>query len=292
MKTSAQINHALAAVILVSALAVTGCQKNVSAKDATATGISTVSFYLTDDPSLTFDQVLLDMQKVEIKVEDNEQLRHEGEHQGESDDNDHKGDTSGGWISIGIHPGIYDLLRFRNGLDTLFATGSFPAVRALKKIRVTLGSSNSVVLNGNSFPLTTKDNDNIIVIKTEDYPVKINSGSLSIFSIDIDAANSIKQHGHDFELKPSVKLFSKDVTGRIEGRVLPKDAAAVVMAINGTDTTSAKPSEGEFKLAGLKAGVYSVLYHATAGNYKDTTINNIIVKTKEDSKLPAVILHQ
>ena len=65
------------------------------------------------------------------------------------------------------------------------------------------------------------------------------------------------------------------------------------MAINGTDTTSAKPeAEGEFKFIGLKPGTYSLLYHATANNYLDTTINNITVTGKEDVKVATVVLHK
>jgi hypothetical protein len=149
------------------------------------------------------------------------------------------------------------------------------------------------VFNGNSFPLAIKGNDNFIVVKLEESAVNINSGGLSSIWIDIDAGRSIRKNGNQFELKPSVKLFSKESTGELEGRVLPKDAAAVVMAVNGTDTASAKPeSEGEFRFTGLKSGTYSILYHATAGNYKDTSISNITIKTKEDRKLPTVTLHK
>ena len=131
------------------------------------------------------------------------------------------------------------------------------------------------------------------MIKIDEAAVQLNSGGVTNFWIDIDAGRSIRKHGSDFELKPSVKIFSKEKSGGLEGRVLPKDANAVVMAINGTDTATAKPtSEGEFKINGLKAGTYSLVFHATANNYLDTTINNIVIKTKEDIKIPAVTLHK
>ena len=278
---------------MAALLLAVACQKNLSQQNENTAGQSSLKIYLTDDPSLVFDKVLLDIQKVEIKVEDDAQEKHESEHQGEVDDNDKHGDASGGWMAVNINPGVYDILKFRNGLDTLFASTSFPAAHALKKLRITLGSNSSVVFNGSSFPLAVKGNDNFIVIKLEESAVAINSGGPSSIWIDVDAGRSIRKNGNQFELKPSVKLFSKETTGSVEGRVLPAAAAAVVMAINGTDTATAKPStEGEFKFTGLKAGTYSFLYHATANNYLDTTLSTILVKTKEDSKLPTVTLHK
>jgi Domain of unknown function (DUF4382) len=293
MKTKGFKKTAIMLTTSCSLLLAVACQKNLSSQQETTGGQSSVKIYLTDDPSLVFDKVLLDIQKIEIKVEDDAQEKHEREHQNDVDDNDHHGDQSGGWRALSIHAGIYDILRFRNGLDTLFASDTFPAAHKLKKLRVTLGTNNSVVYNGSSFPLSLKGNDNFIVVKLEESAVNINAGGLSSIWIDVDAGRSIKKNGNQFELKPSVKLFSKESTGGVEGRVLPKDAAAVVMAINGTDTASAKPeSEGEFKFKGLKAGTYSFLYHATANNYRDTTIRNIIVKTKEDTKLPVITMRK
>jgi len=277
--------------ILLICLFSFACQKNGSGSNNA--GKSSVNVFLTDDPSFAFDHVFLDIAKVEIKVEDDSESRHESEHQGDIDDNDRHGGNDGGWISIDIHPGVYDILRFRNGLDTLFGSVSFDISRRLKKVRITLGSNNSVAFNGNSFPLTINGDDHFIVINIEDSQIAFNAGGLTNFWIDIDAGRSIRMHGNDFELNPSVKVFSRDRSASIEGRVLPSNAEAILMAINETDTASAKPEdEGEFKFIGLKPGTYTVLYHATANNYKDTTISNIVIVGNEDVHLPTVTLHQ
>lgn len=269
------------------------CQKSGNNPGGTTAGKSSVNIFLTDDPSLVFDHVFLDISKVEIKVEDDSEASHESEHQGETDDSDSRGETSGGWVSVSIHPGVYDILQFRNGLDTLFAATSFDASRQLKKVRLTLGTDNSVVLNGNPFPLTLNGNDNFVVVKIDESAVAVNSGGLTNFWIDIDAGRSIRQRGNDFELKPSVKVFSKEKSGGIEGRVLPAAAAAVVMAVNGTDTATAKPeAEGEFKFIGLKPGTYTLIYHATSNNYLDLTVANVVIRGTEDTHVPDVTLHQ
>jgi hypothetical protein len=269
------------------------CQKNGLNENGNAAGKSSVNIYLTDDQSLVFDQVFLDIRKLEIKVEDSTEEEHESEHQGEADDNDDHGDVSGGWMSVSINPGVYDILSFRNGLDTLFATSSFTAAKSLKKVRLTLGSGNSVVSNGISSPLLLKDNHNFVVIKIDESMVQLNPGSLTNLWIDIDAGRSVRKHGNNFELKPSVKAFSKEKAGSLEGRVQPKDATAIILAISGTDTTSARPEdEGEFKFIGLKPGTYSLLYHATTNNYIDVTVNGIKVTGREEIKLGTTVLHK
>ena len=241
----------LTLTVLLISLFSFACQKENSGQGS-STGKSSVNIFLTDDPSLNFEKVLLDIAKIEIKVEDDSEQRHESEHQQGDDDSDHRGETSGGWMSVPIHPGIYDILRFKNGVDTLFGSATFDITRSLRKVRITLGTGSSVVLNGVGKPLTIHNNDNIIVLKIDESSVAINSGGLTNFWIDFDAGTSIRLNGNDLELKPNCKVFSKEKSGGIEGTVLPGNAAAIVMAINGTDTLTAKPEDsGEFKFLGV-----------------------------------------
>jgi Domain of unknown function (DUF4382) len=289
MKT--QQTKGLTLTVLFISLFSFACQKENSGHGTA--GKSSVNIFLTDDPSLVFDKVLLDITKVEIKVEDDSDQQHESEHQQGDDDNDHHGETSGGWMSVDIHPGIYDILRFRNGLDTLFGSALFDATRALRKVRITLGSGNSVEINGARVPLTIHNNDNIIVLNIDESSVAINSGGLTNFWIDFDAGSSIRFNGNELELKPDCKVFSREKSGGIEGIVLPGNAAAIVMAINGADTATAKSEDsGEFKFIGLKTGNYTLVYHSTANNYIDTTVSNVIIGGKEDVHVATVTLHQ
>jgi hypothetical protein len=283
-------------IMLVGAmLVIASCHKDQSyqGNNHPGTANTMLHVFLTDDPSLVFDHVFIDIAKLEVKAEDSSQSEHEREHQGEEDDNDEHGATSGGWISLDIHPGVYDILQFRNGLDTLLATGNFPNTHELRKVRLTLGSNNSVVLNGKTFPLDIKDNDHVVIIKLNDDFAGAGSSDQFNFSLDIDAGRSIRQHGDRFELDAQLKAFRKEKAGSIEGRVLPAAAGAIVMAFNGTDSATAKPErEGEYKIVGLKSGSYSVLFHATANNYQDTTVLGVIVADKEDTHLVTITLHQ
>jgi hypothetical protein len=290
-----QINSISAVLtLLLAVLFFAACQKAGAGYEQSAVGKASVKIYLTDDPSLVFDAVNIDIQKMEIKVEDSLEEQHEMEHQSEADDDDQNGHTAGGWMPVTIHPGVYNVLNFRNGLDTLFASADFASNRTVRKIRLTLGNQNSVVLNGATLPLSVKGKDNIIVIKLHELEISSAANSVTNFWLDFDAGRSIRMHGNNLELKPEVKAFRKEKAGSIEGRVVPAEANAIVYAMMGADTVaSAKPErEGEFKIVGLKAGSYTLLIDATANNYTDKTITGISVQAKEDAQVGTITLNK
>ncbi|MDX1955528.1 MAG: DUF4382 domain-containing protein [Chitinophagaceae bacterium] len=267
--------------ILFLALSVIGfyaCQKENSATEG-LDGPAKFTVYLTDHQTPVFDSVFVDLQQLEVKLED------------DSLSND-------GWVSLTIVPGVYNILRFRNGLDTLFATGTLPNGR-IRKIRLTLGTQNSVMKDGQRFPLKVKDNDREVVINISSDNFDMPTPGEIQFWIDFDAARSIRVdnsgsgNNNGYELKAHIKAFTKTKSGRIEGRVFPAAADPVVLAINGTDTATAIPErhDGEFKIMGLNAGTYTVIFDGNNG-YRDTTITNVVVRRGEDTHLPTITLRQ
>ncbi len=254
------------------------CQKDVSGNgQSDLNKPHTATIYLTDHQTPVFDSVFVDIQRLEVKLED---------------------DTlpNGGWVNLNIRAGVYNILRFRNGLDTLFATGTLPNAR-IRKIRMTLGTQNNVMKNGQSFPLIVKDEDRQVIADLESINFEVSNGQV-LFWIDFDAGNSIQVNNsgsgnnNGYRLKSHIKIFTRSNSGRIEGKVLPRAANPIIKAIIGTDTSTAIPdNDGEFKIVGLNAGVYKVLYDGQNG-YLDTTINNVIVRNREDTHLPTITLHQ
>jgi hypothetical protein len=251
------------------------CKKEASGIQGS--GPAAAKIYLTDHPTPVFDSVFIDIQQLEVKVEDSS--------------------ANEGWISLSIHPGVYNILRFRNGLDTLFGNGNLPSNR-LRKIRLTLGTNNSVMKNGQSFPLRIKDNDRQVVANLSDANFDIN-GSEVRFWIDFDAGSSIRidnsgsGNNNGFALQPHIRIFTNNKSGRIEGRVLPVAADPIIMAINGADTAMAIPDDhdGEFKIVGLNTGTYKLFIDGQNG-YLDSTIQNINVVKGEDTHVGVITLHQ
>lgn len=234
------------------------CSKSSSSG---AAGTSSMSVYLVDGPA-AYDKVYLDIQSVQVKASTDA-----------SEDN---------WQTLNIgRKGIYNLLNFKNGLDTLLGTIQLPAGK-VSQLRLILGSNNSIVLNGISYPLTTPS------AQQSGLKLAINADLVAGIDyriwIDFDAARSIVQTGNgSYILKPVIRTFTQAESGAIKGIVLPVTAKGWVFAIaNATDTVSSTPADlntGVYLLRGLPAATYKVSYHATAGTYKDTTYTNVAVTT-------------
>lgn len=222
------------------------CNKNKQAK---------LTVYLTDDPA-NYTEVNIDIQEVLINV------------------------SNGGenWKSLPIKAGIYNLLDFRNGLDTVLGSIELPAGK-VSQIRMVLGPNNTVKEGTKIYDLTTPSAQqsglkfNVQVELTDGIDYKL--------WIDFDAGRSIVKAGNSgkYILKPVIKTFTEATSGAIKGIVLPEAAQAWVYAINGIDTVaSAKPetATGFFLLRGIAPGTYKVTIDAN-NNYKDSTINNVVV---------------
>jgi hypothetical protein len=228
----------------------TACKKSTS----TTGGQATFQVRLTDDPS-PYDSVLIDIEKVEVNVSSD------------------TGATSG-WQTLPLaRAGVYNLLAFRNGADTVLASQNFPA-GTISQIRLILGSNNSVVINGQSFPLKTPS--------AQQSGLKFNihatltAGIVYKLWIDFNAGSSIVTTGNGgYILKPVIRTFSEAIGGSIKGNVLPSAAKPAVYAIQGTDTLLALPdvTTGYYFFGGVPAGSWNLWLHSTDSLYKDTTFS-------------------
>lgn len=253
------------ALVAMSAF-VTGCDKTDD--DATTTGTAKVRMHLTDGPA-DYDAIYLDIKSVEVTM----------------------AGSSAQTLSI-IHPGTYNLLDFKNGLDTLLLEADLPA-GTISQMRLILGDNNTIVVDGQTYPLSTPS--------AQQSGVKLNlnqnfvaGGAYDVW-IDFDAAKSIVETGNgQYKLKPVIRAYSALTDGRIEGYVLPLAAFSTVYAVNGTDTFSAIPNlvSGYYKMSGLPSGNYSVWIDANAGGYLDTMISNVTVTYGMETDLGIITLHQ
>ncbi len=148
-------------------------------KDNAAAGTTTLKVKMTDAPT-ALDEVNVDIREVRVNFRDD----------------------STGWVNLTTVAGIYNLLDFQNGIDTLIAQGVVPTGN-VKELRLVLGPNNSVVVNGQTFPLTIPSGG------SSGLKIKINknlSTRLDSLLIDFDAALSIKQENDGYKLRPVIKL--------------------------------------------------------------------------------------
>ena len=138
-------------------------------------GTSSITIEMKDAPA-SFDQVNVEVISVFIHT-------------------DH-----GGWIQIPVHDSIYDLLTLQNNAVAVLGTQQFPE-GMISQVRLILGTNNSIVVSGVSFPLTLSSED--------ESGLKINlhqqamAGVNYVLMLDFDASHSIVENGHEsFKLKP------------------------------------------------------------------------------------------
>jgi hypothetical protein len=284
-------NATALSLLIVMVIAVfAACQKDVS-----ATGDGTkqrVMVYLNDDPSIDFAKVLVDIRYVEVKI-DSSRGRHDNDDDDDDDDDHHGYDRHGNWDTLMVTPGLYDLLRLRNGVDTLLAQGQV-LNGTIKKIRFTLGDNSRVFTDSvNSAPLRICDNRHYVYVKINHPNIDTIPGGQIRINIDFDVSKSIKIENGQFCLKPHLKSYGHHNSGKLEGKVFPYAARPLVKAYNATDTAYAIPWEnGKYKISGLTPGTYTVLFDATVASYRDTSISNVRISRERETELPTITLHQ
>lgn len=271
----------------------TACKKENST--TSTTGTRQLSVYLTDDPC-RYDSVFIDIRYVEVKVDTSEEHK-DDDHYGDKDidrDDDHKGhDEFGKWDTLTITPGVYNIIKLRNGVDTLLGKANLPK-GAIRKIRLTLGNNNAVVVAGVSHPLKLfPGTNNYVYIKIHNEDADDNGGGRASVWLDFNVCESILLDNGQYYLKPVIKPFGKKQFGSIEGKVLPLEAHAMVKASNGVISATAIPEDdnGEYKIRGLQEGSYTILFQGSNG-YKDSTLTNIQVRKGQETKLPLVTLRK
>lgn len=191
-----------------------------------------LSVSLTDAPAI-YDAVLIDIQGVEVLGND------------------------GSAVTLNTKAGIYNLLDFSNGVDTLIATGDLDA-GTISQIRLILGTNNSVMADSVVYHLSTPSAMQS-GLKLQIHQT-FETGTSYAILLDFDANQSIVKTGNGvYQLKPVIRTVNEAISGSIKGRISPVSIGTVVTASMGdTDYTTVVNEKGEFLLAGLPAGVYSV----------------------------------
>ena len=139
-----------------------------------------VKIRLTDNP-YNAEEVNVDIREVRVKFRDDENS----------------------WMTLDTEQGVYNLLGLQNGIDTLLAEGDLPT-NHVKEIRFVLGDDNSIMIDGNVYPMTVPSgSESGLKLKVD----KTLSGAVDSILVDFDAALSVHQIGTgDYHLKPVLKI--------------------------------------------------------------------------------------
>jgi hypothetical protein len=243
-------------IITIILWAGSGC----SDSDTNSKEESSLKFYLTDNPG-EYQQVNIDIKEVKIII--NDSLR-----------------------EISASPGIYNLLDFTNGKDTLIADAE-SAEGFLSQVRLILGENNSVMVDSVLHDLKTPS------AQTSGLKLNVHEeilpGAAYSYIIDFDAQRSVVRKGNGgYNLKPVIRVFTEVLTGAVHGVVSPADADSMISLILPLDTiTTVSDTVGNFMFRGIEPGEHEIDILAKSA-YKDTTLTGIEIFAGEVTEIDTV----
>lgn len=160
-------------------------------------------------------------------------------------------------VNLDINEGIYDLMELTAGINVLLFDDDVPA-GDLSQIRLVLGDENTIVVDGQTFPLATPSaQQSGLKIQVHE---TLAPGILYEFLLDFDVDKSIVVQGNgDYLLKPVIRASSVAESGAISGTVLPPNVLTLVSAVNdSTEISTYTNDQGAFLLSGVPEGTYQV----------------------------------
>lgn len=244
-------------LIFTIIVGISACKKN----DSNNAGTAEYSVRMTDAPG-PYSEVNVDIVGVEITG------------------------NGGATTMLNINPGIYNLLEFANGADTLLATGSLEA-GDVQQIRLILGANNTVVIDSVSYPLATPSADQS-GLKIQVHQT-LQAGVAYSILLDFDANQSIVKTGNGaYKLKPVIRAVDSAVSGSIKGQVLGA-GAAITATYNGISYSSVTDANGYFIIKGLPPGTYDVKI-TPAAPFVEVTKTNIVVNVGVSTSIGIVNL--
>jgi hypothetical protein len=222
-----------------------------------------IQFFLTDMPG-EYQQVNIDL--VSIKVIMNDSL-----------------------LELPTYQGVYNLLDFVNGKDTLLVDDEVPA-GFISQIRLILGENNTIMRDGVLYDLKTPSAQQSGLKLNVHYEVL--PGESYAYIIDFVVEKSIVETGNGkFILKPVIHVYTESITGSIQGVVSPVEARPYIMAIREKDTTTtyADTLSGNFMIRGLPEGAYNLEIQPIDG-FSDTTLSDVMVVNGQTTILDSIMI--
>lgn len=220
--------------ILLMAFIASAITLNSCSNDNSDSGSYAYKVRMTDAPG-PYSEVNVDIQAVEVTG------------------------SNGQTVTLNTNAGIYNLLDFTNGADTLIATSTLTDSR-VNQIRLILGPNNTVVVDGVSYPLSTPsaEQSGLKLLVNQTLSADIENNVL----IDFDANASIIQTGNGtYKLKPVLRTVVAAISGNITGSITPIGTLAMVSATSTTTGlvyTSNVDAGGNFQISGVPPGTYTV----------------------------------
>lgn len=185
MKFSSKLLTVIFISLLSSTIFLSSCSDDDDQDNNPATGTADFNVSLESTTSKsTYDAIYIDIQKVSIHTSSDSA-------------------EASGWFELEANQGIYDLLDYDAGNDTIIGFDSLLQVQTVSQIRLVLGENNTIVVEGDTFDLETPS------AQTAGLKIQVHAELEPDVSykvvLDFDADQSILETGNEkYKLKPTI----------------------------------------------------------------------------------------
>lgn len=191
-----------------------------------------------------------------------------------------------------VNSSVYDLLSLSGGTSATLVNGAFVPPGELTKLILNLGTSNTLVVNGQTFPLTVTDGGSL---SRPGHSVSINKsltqGTEYEFVLDFNVDGSITTNENGYLMSPIIRVSISTESGIIEGAVFPANTPTLVQAVSGSTKISAytNGTTGLYSLYGIPQGNYTLTFIPKDGlGYTQKVVENVTVTNGEIKTVPSV----
>lgn len=219
--------------------------------------------------------------------------------------------------------GTVNILDLVNGNTVVVTNAKVDANKTIKEIRLVLGSNNTIIVDGQTYALSTPSaQQSGLKIKVNQ---KVKAGQDYVWTIDFDAAQSIVQQGNgNYQLKPVLRLIvdsestlagGADVngdgiidvsfddvdeggiaiissqTGSMSGSIGAAGLASVCLT-NGNNQSFCTMTNviGSFIISGISQGTYTVTIDPVLPLLQTKVVNNVQVTNGQVTALGSITI--
>ena len=261
-----------------------GCNDSNSPSQTDAENISRLTVRLVDEPG-DFDNVFIEILDFMIKIND------------DSDDDS-------GWQSLGEINQTVDLLELTGGESILLVDAFELPPGMLSQVRLVLGENNTIVIDGEEFPLKTPSAQQSGLKLKVNHELEPGFTYSLLLDFDVDKSIVIAGNSPNKILKPVMRASTIYASGKIQGTVTLQDSLNLEEAItppsdfqieasvevDGETISAFADESGVFVLHGIPAGTYDVTITPEESDYAEAVVEGVVVVNGEINDIGTVEL--
>jgi hypothetical protein len=195
-------------------------------------------------------------------------------------------DGNGNTVMLDSETGVHNLLNFSNGADMLLASRNLED-NEVSQIKLTLGTNNTVRVNGTNYPMTLSAADQSGLTLNVNQTLDANENNEIL--IDFDGNASVVETGvNTYKIRPIIRTIDSSVSGSISGDTNNTSLAIVTAtSVSNVPYSTGINSSGNFKLSGLPPGSYTLTVTPVLPLLPSTQ-SNVVVQAGQNTAVSAI----